>query len=318
MEQFRVDAPGDASDVIRPEAERLQAALEALSARDQVLADRSRRLAALEGAASRLTALAARLEEAEAELTALRRTRAAETADRDERISQLERRLVEGGVPVAAEAPLQDAPPCRPPADDAPALLARLQADLQLERRRNARLAAHRDDGAADAVRRRDELAQALRRAATLERQLSEARQAAGPAGTYAHWEQWFRQRLADRADSDLARAEEALRQQRGALEEKERLIARLIDRLRETGQVREGPDDLKEIVGIGPVIEDLLHGLGITSFEQLAALSAEEVDRLEGLLGAFPERIRRDRWIEQAADLAARRVRLGPGLSLV
>lgn len=319
MEQFRVDDPGGADDAVRPEAERLQAALEALTARDQVLADRSRRLAALEGAASRLAALAARLEQAEAELAALRRARSAEAADREQRIAQLERRLAEGGAPGVAEALLQEAPPPRrDSADNTPALLARLQEDLQLERRRNARLAARRDDGAAEAARRRDELEEALQRAATLERRLSEARAAAGPAGGYAHWEQWFHQRLAARAGSDLARADEALRQQRAALEEKERLIARLIDRLRETGQVREGPDDLKEIVGIGPVLEDLLHGLGITSFEQLAALSEDEVDRIEGRLGVFPERIRRDRWIEQAADLAAHRVRLGPGLSLI
>ena len=64
-------------------------------------------------------------------------------------------------------------------------------------------------------------------------------------------------------------------------------------------------------------MIEDLLHGLGITTFEQVASLSAEDVDRIGDLLGAFPERIRRDGWAEQAAELARRRVRLGPGLSL-
>lgn len=320
MEQFRVDDPGGADDAVRPEAERLQAALEALTARDQVLADRSRRLAALEGAASRLTALAARLEQTEAELTTLRRARQAEAAAAEARIAQLEGRLTEGAAPGNAEAPRQEAPPPRrDSADDTPDLVARLQEDLRLERRRNARLAARRDDGATEAARRRDELEHALQRATTLEAQLSEARQAARPASRgYADWEQWFHQRLADRADTDLARGEETLRRQRAALEEKERLIVRLIDRLRATGQVREGPDDLKEIVGIGPVLADLLHGLGITSFEQLAALSEEEVDRIEGLLGVFPERIRRDRWIEQAADLAARRVRLGPGLSLI
>lgn len=319
MEQFRVDDPGGADDAVRPEAERLQAALEALAARDQVLADRSRRLAALESAASRLAALAARLEQAEAELAALRRARQAEAADRDERIAELERRLAEAAVPEAVEAPLQEEPPSRWNApDDAADLVARLREDLHLERRRNALLAARNDGAATEAARRRGELEEALQRVAGLEAQLSEARGAGGPAGAYAHWEQWFHQRLADRAASDLARADETLRHQRAALEEKERLITRLIDRLRATGQVREGPDDLKDIIGIGPVLEGLLHGVGITSFEQLAALSDEEVDRIEGLLGVFPERIRRDRWIEQAADLASRRVRLGPGLSLI
>ena len=319
MEQFRVDEPGGEDAAVRSEAERLQAALEALTARDQVLADRSRRLAALEGAASRLTALAARLELAEAELAALRRARSAEAADRERRIAELEGRPAEGGAPAVAEAPPQEAPATRRPwTEDIPALLARLQEDLQLERRRNARLAARRGDDAIDSARRRGEQEAELQRVATLEQELTEARQAAGPPGAYARWEQWFRQRLAERAATDLARADEARRQQRAALEEKERLIARLVERLQATGQIRQGPDDLKEIVGIGPVLEDLLHGLGITSFEQLAALSEEEVGRIEGLLGVFPERIRRDRWIEQAADLAARRVRLEPGLSLI
>ena len=122
---------------------------------------------------------------------------------------------------------------------------------------------------------------------------------------------------MAERSDGDLARAEETIRRQHAVLEEKERLIAVLLERLRAAGEVREGPDDLKEIIGIGPVIEGLLHGQGITTFEQLAALSDEDVDRVGALLGAFHERIRRDRWIEQAAELARRPGPPRPGLSL-
>jgi predicted flap endonuclease-1-like 5' DNA nuclease len=298
------------------EGERLQAALEALAARDQVLADRTRRLAALEGAASRLSSLAARLEQAEEELATLRRARAAEAAAREERIGQLERGLAERPLPIEDSAPSESSPEA-PAGEDDPGVLARLQQDLELERRRNARLAGRREDGAGGVARLQEELDAARRRAAALERDLAEMQRAAGPAGAYAHWERWFRQKLADREASDLARLEEARREQRSVLEEKERLIARLIDRLRAMGEIHEGPDDLKQVVGIGPVIEELLHGLGITTFEQLAALSEEEVDRIAGLLGVFHERIRRDRWVEQAADLASRRLRLGPGLSL-
>ena len=95
-------------------------------------------------------------------------------------------------------------------------------------------------------------------------------------------------------------------------------LIALLLDRLRECGQVDDGPDDLKAVIGIGPVIAEMLHAQGITTFEQLAALSEEDIDRLGDLLGSFRERIRRDGWVEQAAALAARRVRLGPGAILL
>lgn len=316
MQQFRVDGGGLSDGDAPPEAERLQAALAALTARDQVLADRNRRLAVLEGAASRLTALAARLEQAEEELAALRRARAAEATAGGERIARLERRLTEPLVPFEAPGPIR--PQQETPAgEDLALVLAGLQRDLEVERRRNARLAARREDGAGDLRRLQEELDAAQRRAATLERELSEVQQAAGPAGAYAHWERWFRQRVADRQSSDLARADEARREQHAVLEEKERLIATLIERLRAVGEIREGPDDLKEVVGIGPVLEDLLHGLGITTFEQLAALSEAEVDRIAGLLGDFHDRIRRDRWVEQAADLAARRLRLGPGLSL-
>jgi predicted flap endonuclease-1-like 5' DNA nuclease len=119
------------------------------------------------------------------------------------------------------------------------------------------------------------------------------------------------------RSEADLERAEAAVKRQHAVLEEKERLIALLIDRLRSAGQVQEGPDDLKEVVGIGPVIEGLLHSLGITTFEQLAGLSAEDEHRIGEHLGVFRERIRRDGWAEQAAELARRRTALAPGLSL-
>lgn len=63
--------------------------------------------------------------------------------------------------------------------------------------------------------------------------------------------------------------------------------------------------DDLKRIKGIGPVIEARLHGVGITTFHQVAALEGESLQQVGDLLGIFRGRIRRDRWIEQAAELA-------------
>ncbi len=312
----------------RSDAERLQAALEALTARDQVLADRNRRLAALEDTTARAAALAARLEAAEEELAALRRARLAEAAEREARIAELERRLGAASPPPSPDATGSEEGPPEGPASPAPGpapadsagIIARLEGDLGLERQRNLRLSRRgRDGAAAEAARLQEALDECRRHAATLERELAEIRRddASGPGGAYARWEDWFRRKAAERADSALQRAEDAVRLQHAVLEEKERLIAALIDRLQAVGEVRAGPDDLKEIIGIGPVIEDLLHGLGITTFEQLASLSAEEEDRIGGLLGAFRERIRRDGWAEQAAELARRRVRLAPGLSL-
>ncbi|NNE72783.1 MAG: hypothetical protein HKN26_03895 [Acidimicrobiales bacterium] len=64
--------------------------------------------------------------------------------------------------------------------------------------------------------------------------------------------------------------------------------------------------DDLKIVNGIGPKIERMLHGSGITAWEQLAELSESDVDRLEHDLG-LSGRIGRDRWVSQANELIQR-----------
>jgi predicted flap endonuclease-1-like 5' DNA nuclease len=65
------------------------------------------------------------------------------------------------------------------------------------------------------------------------------------------------------------------------------------------------GGDDLKRIKGVGPKLEATLHGLGITSFSQIAAWTADDVTRVDDAL-KFQGRIDRDGWIEQAKILAA------------
>jgi predicted flap endonuclease-1-like 5' DNA nuclease len=62
--------------------------------------------------------------------------------------------------------------------------------------------------------------------------------------------------------------------------------------------------DDLKRIKGIGPVIEKQLHEMGITSFRQVAALTPEEIARIDAAI-EFPGRIEREGWVEQARALA-------------
>jgi predicted flap endonuclease-1-like 5' DNA nuclease len=64
-------------------------------------------------------------------------------------------------------------------------------------------------------------------------------------------------------------------------------------------------PDDLKRIRGIGPQNEDRLHRLGIWHFAQMAAWNAENVKWIGSYL-AFPGRIDRERWTNQARELAA------------
>ncbi|HUG86633.1 MAG TPA: hypothetical protein VMM13_18840, partial [Euzebya sp.] len=62
--------------------------------------------------------------------------------------------------------------------------------------------------------------------------------------------------------------------------------------------------DDLKRITGIGLKMETLLNQQGITTFAQLAALSEDDIDRLQERMPQFSGRIRRDGWVQQAARL--------------
>jgi len=61
--------------------------------------------------------------------------------------------------------------------------------------------------------------------------------------------------------------------------------------------------DDLTEISGIGPIIRDQLIERGITTFAQIAALTASEIESLDEDL-SFPGRIEREEWVEQAKAL--------------
>jgi predicted flap endonuclease-1-like 5' DNA nuclease len=63
--------------------------------------------------------------------------------------------------------------------------------------------------------------------------------------------------------------------------------------------------DDLCMMKGVGPKFADALHAAGFVNFQQLAGLTAVEIDRLDAQLGAFRGRISRDRVVEQADYLA-------------
>jgi predicted flap endonuclease-1-like 5' DNA nuclease len=65
------------------------------------------------------------------------------------------------------------------------------------------------------------------------------------------------------------------------------------------------GKDDLTHIIGVLPVIETALNRLGIYHFDQVAAISDENVGWIEGHLG-IPGRIGRELWREQARELSA------------
>jgi molybdopterin-containing oxidoreductase family membrane subunit len=62
--------------------------------------------------------------------------------------------------------------------------------------------------------------------------------------------------------------------------------------------------DDLKRISGVGPVMEQKLHQLGIYTFEQVSRMTDREYNLLDSITGEFPGRAKRDDWAGQANNL--------------
>ncbi|MCR8826460.1 NADH-quinone oxidoreductase subunit E [Pseudosulfitobacter koreensis] len=65
-------------------------------------------------------------------------------------------------------------------------------------------------------------------------------------------------------------------------------------------------PDDLKQIKGIGPKLESLLHDNGIYHHDQIAEWTEAEVAWADQSLAKFKGRASRDGWVEQARALVA------------
>ena len=63
--------------------------------------------------------------------------------------------------------------------------------------------------------------------------------------------------------------------------------------------------DDLKEINGVGPKMEDLLNSLGYYHFDQIADWKPSEVAWVDDNLEGFKGRVTRDQWQLQARKLA-------------
>ncbi len=62
--------------------------------------------------------------------------------------------------------------------------------------------------------------------------------------------------------------------------------------------------DDLKELTGVGPVLEKTLNEFGIYHYRQIAGLKKAEIAEIDEALN-FKGRIERDDWIKQAKELA-------------
>jgi predicted flap endonuclease-1-like 5' DNA nuclease len=64
-------------------------------------------------------------------------------------------------------------------------------------------------------------------------------------------------------------------------------------------------PDDLVKLKGVGPKLAAILQEHGLTRFDQIAKLSAGQVEALDDSLGAFRGRLARDKVVDQADYLA-------------
>lgn len=71
------------------------------------------------------------------------------------------------------------------------------------------------------------------------------------------------------------------------------------------SGQPAPSGDVLTTLKGLGPKAESVLHTLGVTTFEQIAAWDLGDVEAIDAQMGAFKGRIVRDKWVEQARLLA-------------
>jgi predicted flap endonuclease-1-like 5' DNA nuclease len=63
-------------------------------------------------------------------------------------------------------------------------------------------------------------------------------------------------------------------------------------------------PDDLQQIKGIGPVLESKLNELGVFTYEQIANLSEEDIDKIVEVTTFGKNKINADDWKGQAKKL--------------
>jgi predicted flap endonuclease-1-like 5' DNA nuclease len=150
-------------------------------------------------------------------------------------------------------------------------------------------------------------------------RWLGERHAGVPPAHDLSVWRE--RAAAAEARVRDLEAAQDTGDTRVTALEEERRTLAERVRALEELARTRSAPtakpspppapmattnalDDLTRIRGIGPKLAQKLGSMGITRFSQLAGLSREEIARIDAAID-FPGRIARERWVEQARELA-------------
>lgn len=117
--------------------------------------------------------------------------------------------------------------------------------------------------------------------------------------GWLAHsWRTGERVRQASRGMRyQLATREEEFQRMRDALDHARAELLQLRAQVAET-------DDLTRITGVGVTTARELQRLGYQSYRDVASWTDVDIERVAGELRAFPDRIARHQWIEQARKL--------------
>ena len=66
-----------------------------------------------------------------------------------------------------------------------------------------------------------------------------------------------------------------------------------------------EEADDLNAIVGIGPFLVRKLNAVSIYTYRQIANFTQDDAEQVNDVIEIVPGRIKREKWVEQAAQLA-------------
>ena len=76
------------------------------------------------------------------------------------------------------------------------------------------------------------------------------------------------------------------------------------IAKIRRVGYAPGIRDDLKEILGVGPVLEKTLNGMDIYTFKEIAHWDQAKADEVGSHFASFQDRIGREEWVAQCAAL--------------
>jgi len=205
--------------------------------------------------------------------------------------------------------------------------VSKLQARLRvLEQERDAAGAAAADQDAGLLASRKEIVIRDTRindlrnRCAALETQVADAREGAINAGGERH----------GRFERDLEDSRRALQRQIDRNRKQEAVHRAVVEQLEgDKARLRAGSvfptepspadggaggrrglpqkrsDELTQISGVGPAFARALREAGVDTYAQIATWRDRDIDRYAVVLGAHAKRIRTDRWVEQARELA-------------